>query len=227
MAVQDSEEIYLPLSGIQHMAYCPRQWALIHIEQVWAENARTVDGKHMHERADDPYENETRGDLIISRSIPVVSHTLKLQGVADVVEFWRTTNTTLGVSLPKRKGLWQPVPIEYKRGKAKSDDRDQVQLCAQAICLEEMLGVNIPEGYLFYGQTHRRETVAITDELRLHTTELAKTMYDLFTSGSTPPAKQGPRCELCSLIELCMPELTRKKIKVNRYLDQMLQDTEL
>lgn len=224
MAVQDSEEIYLPLSGIQHMAFCPRQWALIHVEQVWAENARTVDGKYMHHRVDDPFENETRGDLIMSRSVPVISHTLKLQGVADIVEFWRTTDTVRGAALPRRKGLWIPVPIEYKRGRSKSDDRDWVQLCAQAVCLEEMLGVSISEGYLFYGQTHRREAVQMTDELRRHTTELSKKMYDFYSSGITPPAIHGSKCELCSLIELCVPKLTWKNIKVGRYLNQMLQE---
>ena len=213
---QHQEDEYLLLSGIQHMAFCPRQWALIHIEQLWAENDRTVDGKHLHERADDPYEVESRGDLFVSRSMPIRSESLKLQGVADVVEFWRTDED--GVTIPKKKGKWRPVPIEYKRGQQKIDDRDRVQLCAQAICLEEMLGVHISEGFLFYGKTRRRENVPIDEELRKRVHDLSDEMYRLFRAGITPPASSGKHCQLCSLIELCVPKLTNHK-SVSEYLD--------
>ncbi len=215
---------YLLLSGIQHMAFCQRQWALIHIEQQWAENVRTVEGKHLHERVDDPFESESRGDLYISRSMPLISHTLKLQGVADVVEYWRVESG--GITLPGKSGQWLPHPVEYKRGKPKPDDRDQVQLCAQAICLEEMLGVAIEEGDLFYGETRRRQRVKLDTELRQRTLYLAQRMNSLFEAGVTPPAVQGIHCQLCSLIDLCMPRLTMKKRSVEDYLKASLKEIE-
>src|SRR6056297_921574 len=123
------EDDFLLLSGIQHFFFCKRQWALIHIEQQWAENIRTTDGKHVHEKVDDPYIVETRGTLIITRSMPVSSRNLGLFGIADVVEFRK--NKRAGIPLKGKSGLWVPVPVEYKRGKKKNDERDEVQLCAQ------------------------------------------------------------------------------------------------
>ncbi|MBO9315853.1 MAG: CRISPR-associated protein Cas4, partial [Chloroflexus sp.] len=153
----------LPLSGIQHFLFCRRQWALIHIEMQWQDNVLTVEGKQLHERVDDPFFVETRRNVIISRSVPVASYTLGLSGICDVVEF---TSSTEGIRLPGREGFHRPTPIEYKRGHPKRDPVDEAQLCAQAICLEEMLAVPIPCGFLYYGKAHRREPVELTEDLR-------------------------------------------------------------
>ncbi|KUO96482.1 CRISPR-associated protein Cas4 [Ferroacidibacillus organovorans] len=143
------EDDYLLLSGVQHMAFCERQWALIHIEQLWAENARTLEGKYLHARADDTFADETRKDLRVVRAMPIVSRSLGIRGVADVVEFHKVEagHDDISVRLNNRMGWWQPFPIEYKRGQPKPDDRDAVQLCAQAMALEEMLDISIASGF--------------------------------------------------------------------------------
>ena len=176
---------YLMLSGIQHFAFCRRQWALIHIEQLWKENVLTFGGGQMHRNADDPFFTESRGDVLISRSVPLVSHTLKVYGVADVVEYHRSD---AGVTIPGREGYWTVVPVEYKAGRTKPDDRDEVQLCTQAICLEEMYRTQIERGYLYYGKTRRRTEVLFDDELRRRVAELVAGMYALYDAGITPPA---------------------------------------
>lgn len=218
------EEDFLMLSGIQHMAFCERQWALIHIEQAWAENVRTIDGKHLHERTDDPFEDETRKDIRVVRAMPLVSHKLGLRGVADVVEFCRVEEAMEGITLllDKRRGWWRPYPVEYKRGRAKPDDRDAVQLCAQAMALEEMLKVSIDTGYLFYGQTRRRETIFINQSLRVRVEELSEKMHKMMSEGTTPKAQKGKHCTMCSLIEICQPNLTIRKHSVKKYLARMI-----
>lgn len=218
-----SEEELLPLSGIQHMAFCERQWALIHVEQVWAENVRTVEGKHLHERTDDPWEDESRATLRIVRAMPVVSRELGLRGVADVVEFYQSMEGVEGqmCRLPGRAGWWRPSPVEYKRGRPKPDDRDAVQLCAQAMALEEMLKVSIGTGYLFYDQTRRRESITLDEKLRHRTTELAARMHELFREGRTPKAQKGKHCSLCSLVEHCQPYWMLRHRPVQDYLVRM------
>lgn len=219
-----SEDDLLQLSGIQHMAFCERQWSLIHIEQAWAENSRTLEGKFLHEKADDPFKNETRSDLRIVRAMPIVSYKLGLRGVADVVEFHKVENPTEGIAvkLDKRKGWWQPFPIEYKRGRPKPDDRDAVQLCAQAVCLEEMLKISIDCGFLFYGQTKHREQIHFNHGLRTRVEELTGKMHKMFAEGKTPRAQKGKHCSLCSLIEQCQPNLTIRHRSVEAYLKRML-----
>jgi CRISPR-associated exonuclease Cas4 len=218
------EDDLLQLSGIQHMAFCERQWALIHIEQVWEENSRTLEGKYLHEKADDPFKNETRSNIRIVRSMPILSYRLGLRGLADVVEFHKAENQPEGVAvkLEKRKGWWQPFPIEYKRGRPKPDDRDAVQLCAQAICLEEMLKVSIAYGFLFYGQTKRREQIEFNRSLRTRVEGLSAKMQKMFAEGKTPKAQKGKHCSLCSLIEQCQPNLTARHRSVEAYLKRML-----
>lgn len=206
---------YLMLSGIQHFAFCRRQWALIHIEQVWKENVLTFGGRQMHRNADDPFFTESRGDVLISRSVPLVSHMLKIYGVADVVEYHCSDE---GVVIPGREGRWTVVPVEYKAGKRKPDDRDEVQLCAQAICLEEMYRTGIEYGYLYYGKTRRRTEVTLDDELRRRVEELVAGMYALYDAGITPPAILLPHCKSCSLIDLCMPTISSRRRSVDRYL---------
>lgn len=217
------EEEYLLLSGIQHIAFCERQWALIHIEQVWADNVRTVEGNHLHERSDDPFEDESRKDVRIVRAMPLVSCQLGLRGVADVVEFHKKTvfEADKVCKIKGRQGWWLPVPIEFKRGRPKVDDRDAVQLCAQAIALEEMFRLSIDSGFLFYGETKHRQSIQFDKELRQHTFELATKMHQLFEEGITPKAQRGKRCSQCSLIEYCQPKWTLRHRSVENYLRQM------
>jgi CRISPR-associated exonuclease Cas4 len=201
-----SEDNLIMLSALQHYVYCPRQCALIHIEQAWSENLYTAEGRIMHDKADSN-KYESRGNVRIDYSVPLRSLRLRLIGKADVVEFHK-----------KDDGTWQPFPVEYKRGKPKIDDSDKVQLCAQAICLEEMLNVEIPEGALFYGQTRRREDVAFDTALRSETEETARRVHELIESGITPKAEYSKKCEKCSLLELCMPKTCGKGKSANKYL---------
>ena len=209
------EDDCLPLSGIQHVAFCPRQFALIHVESIWAENMLTFDGRTLHDRADDPFFFEARGTVLVSRSVPLLSRALGLYGVADVVEFHLVTEN--GVCFQGRQGMWRPFPVEYKRGQAKPDDRDEVQLCAQAICLEEMLAVQVPQGALFYGKTRRRQVVQFSELLRQRVSELALKMHDIYLSGRTPPPRRSRACDSCSLRGLCLPEVSCSK-SARRYL---------
>ena len=218
-----SDDDLLMLSGIQHMAFCPRQWALIHLEQVWAENVRTLEGKHLHERTDDPFEDESRKGLRVVRAMPIISWNLGLRGVADVVEFHQEKELKKETNclLPGRTGWWRIVPVEYKRGKPKKDDRDAVQLCAQAMALEEMMQVTIESGYLYYGQTCHRQEIELNAELRTHTIILAQQMHQLVMEKKTPKAVKGRHCSICSLIEQCQPQLTLRHRSVGNYLKQM------
>lgn len=208
---------YLPLSGVQHFAFCPRQWALIHVEQCWADNERTIDGNNMHERCHDELVKERRGNLLVVRGLRVSSSALGLSGVCDVVEFHKCES---GVRLWDEKGLWLPVPIEYKRGRAKCGYEDVVQVCAQAMSLEEMLGCDVEKGYLFYGETKHRVEVVCDEQLRSATKKVADDMHDLFSRGQTPRAKPRPGCASCSLGDLCLPELSKNRT-VAEYIDDL------
>lgn len=210
------EEEFLKLSGLQHFAFCRRQWALIHIEQQWAENLRTVDGSLMHEKAHDAAARESRGELRISRGLYVQSAELGISGQCDVVEFHRDDK---GVAISGWEGLWRPYPVEYKRGRPKEGDMDALQLCAQAMCLEEMLCCPVPEGALFYGETRRRQTVAFAPELRRRVLSLLQEMHQLYRRGTTPKCKPTRSCNACSLKELCLPALLRKKSAVEYLRD--------
>lgn len=217
------EEEYLMLSGLQHFAFCRRQWALIHIEQQWEENLRTVEGELMHERCHDEQQTEKRGNLLIVRGMRVASPTLGVSGACDVVEFHTDSN---GISLFGREGLWQPFPIEYKHGKPKPHKADELQLCAQAMCLEEMLACEISEGALFYGETARRQSVLFTEELKNTVRDMLKEMHDYFSRGYTPKVKPSKSCQACSLKELCLPKLYRKR-SAKEYLMQRIGEEEL
>jgi len=210
----------LPLSGIQHFVFCRRQWALIHIEQQWQENALTVEGRILHRRADDPFFTEKRGDTLIARSVPVASSTLGLTGICDVVEFTRSEQ---GVQLPGREGFWQPTPVEYKRGRKKHDPCDEAQLCAQAICLEEMLLVEIPRGYVFYAQTRRREAVEFTADLRALVQKSAAEMHQYFSRGYTPKVKPHKGCRSCSLADICLPHLQDRRTPASHYIQENIE----
>lgn len=214
-----SEEDYLPLSGIQHFAFCRRQWALIHIENQWAENERTVDGIIMHEKAHSG-DVESRGDVVIMRALRVFSATLGVSGECDVVEFHRNAD---GISLNGHDGLWQPYPVEYKRGKPKEHNADEMQLCAQAMCLEEMLCCTIPCGALFYGEPRRRTEVEFTPELRRAVEDSLNEMHDYYKRGYTPKAKPRKGCSTCSLKEICLPKMVQRK-SVAAYVEGALNE---
>lgn len=214
-----SDDDLLPLSGLQHLAFCQRQWALIHLEGQWAENRLTAEGRVLHERVEEGG-RESRGDMLITRAVPLRSGRLGLSGKADVVEWHRTGEGECGaVALPSKAGRWRPFPVEYKRGRPKPGHMDEVQLCAQALCLEEMLGVRIPAGALYYGQPRRRVDVAFDEPLRAETETLATRMHALFAAGQTPIARYEPKCKGCSLRERCLPE-TAGTGRVARYLDK-------
>ena len=211
-----AEEDYLMLSGIQHFAFCRRQWAMIHIEQQWVENYRTTAGELMHKKAHDEGSFEKRGDLLIVRGLRISSRELGLSGQCDVVEFHQDKD---GIELFGYEGKWNPVPIEYKRGTPKENNADALQLCAPAICLEEMFQTNISEGFLYYGENRRRSKTEFTDDLRQQVKKYSMEMHDLFHKGYTPNAKPTKQCKACSLEELCIPKLQKVK-NVRAYIEQ-------
>lgn len=217
-----SEDDYLQLSGLQHFMFCRRQWALIHIEQQWAENYRTADGRLMHENAHDGTSTESRGNRYIVRGLRITSASLGVSGECDVVEFNRGE---IGIPIEGKEGLWQPYPVEYKRGEPKAGNYDALQLCGQAMCLEEMLCCPISEGSLFYGQTRRRQIVVFTDELRAQVKNAIEEMHQLYQRGHTPRVKPTKACNACSLKELCLPALCRKR-SVSAYLAQAMEENQ-
>ena len=213
-----AEADLLPLSGLQHLVFCERQCALIHLEQAWRENRLTAEGRVLHERADTAA-SESRRDIRIGRGIHVRSRRLGLAGRADVVEFRRVGATEKGARLPGLEDHWRPFPVEYKRGQSKQIDCDRVQLCAQALCLEEMLQVPVPVGALFYGQVRRREEVAFDENLRDITERAARRFHDIMACGQTPIVYREPKCRRCSLFNVCLPPRKRARRSVGRYLE--------
>jgi CRISPR-associated exonuclease Cas4 len=197
--------------------FCERQCALIHIEQIWTENRLTAEGRILHEKVHDGG-TETRGDLHIARGLRLHSLGLGLVGIADVVEFRRDDK---GVEVPGMTGRWRPFPVEYKRGKPKPNDCDLIQLCAQAMCLEEMLGVPVQEGAIFYGQPRRRMEVAIEAALRKETADTAQRLHALIKKGQTPVVEYEDKCKQCSLLEMCQPKAIGSGKSAKAYLDQV------
>lgn len=208
------EDDYLQLSGLQHFEFCRRQWALIHIENQWAENFRTVDGALLHENVHDQNFRESRGDLLIVRGLAIHSEELGASGQCDAVEFHKDPG---GVPLRGREGLWLPYPVEYKRGRPKENNADELQLCAQAMCLEEMLCCTVSEGALYYGEPRRRSVVQLTPGLRGQVRDCLKEMHELYRRCHTPKVKPSKACNACSLKDLCLPKLMRKQ-SVSSYL---------
>jgi len=237
-----TEDELLPLSALSHLIFCERRAALIHIEGVWEDNRFTVQGEQFHQRVHDA-DDESRGNVRIVRGLLLRSLTLGLSGKTDVVEFHRADpppqddaldwlddlpaaeptpgppEATTPVALPGAEGLWRPFPIEYKRGKPKPDRCDEVQICAQAMCLEEMLGGHVEAGALFYGQTRRRQDVAFDDALRNATTDAARRLHEIIDAGKTPPPVYEKKCRSCSLVDVCMP-----KASAGRSATQYLED---
>ena len=216
-----SDDELLMLSGLQHFAFCRRQWALIHIEHQWQENWRTIDGQLFHQNAHDVGSRQRRGDVLTIRALSILSRSLGVSGQCDVVEFHRDTN---GVPLSGEDGLWLPYPVEYKRGTDKTKAADALQLCGQALCLEEMLCCHIPEGALFYGETRRRSVVVFDEPLRQTVRDMLSEMHQLYQRGYTPRVKPSKACNACSLKELCLPALMRRDSSAQYLADAAKED---
>lgn len=216
------EEDFLAISGLQHFSFCPRQWALIHIEQQWSENRLTAEGEVQHKRAHDPNADEKRGDRILSHAMPVSSAALGVRGVCDVVEFTRNES---GVAITGREGKWIPAPVEYKHGDGDAKEADELQLCCQAMCLEGMLCCEIADGFLYYAEIHRRIQVVLTAELRQRVLRMLEEMHRLYARGYTPRVKRRPGCRSCSLSEICLPALERTRT-ASTYVRNILEETE-
>jgi CRISPR-associated exonuclease Cas4 len=208
-----AEADLVPLSALQHYMFCPRQCALIHVEQIWVESRLTAEGRIQHERVDEGGAEKRRGVKRVF-GLPIRCLRLGLVGKADVVEFHRQAD-----------GRWVPYPVEHKRGRRKQEDWDRVQLCAQALCLEEMLSVSVPEGALFYGKEQRREVVAIGDALRRETEDVAAAVHRMVVEGRTPPPEYAPKCDNCSLVDICLPRgVGGRGNRVARYLATALEE---
>jgi CRISPR-associated exonuclease Cas4 len=222
-----AEEDLLPISALQHLAFCERQWGLMYLEAIWDENRLTIEGHYLHERADIS-ETESRGNVRIASGLRLRSLKLGLTGRADVVEFHRLpekdatpanqSSRSQGLFLEGVLGLWRPVPVEYKHGRPKPDPCDEVQLCAQAFCLEEMLEVDIPSGAIFYGMPRRRYDVIFNQNLRKETETLVARLHELYQAGKTPLAKYEKKCKNCSLLFHCLPQAIDSRHSVQRYL---------
>lgn len=204
-----AEEDLQPLSGLSQLLFCERRWALIHLERLWADNLFTVEGTVMHENVDEGPSGLREG-VRIARALPLRSLRLGLTGRADVVEFPPSPEP--------------PFPVEYKRGKPKLDPSDEAQLCAQAMCLEEMLAVTVPRGALFYGQPRRRTVIEFTPRLRSVVEQAAARIHQLSRSGTTPSGKYEKKCRGCSLFDLCMPRAIRAGRSAAEWLDRTRRD---
>ncbi len=214
------EDEYLLLSGIQHFRFCRRQWALIHIEQQWAENVHTVVGELMHRKVHDPCLTEKRKDVLVTRALPVSSKILGISGECDVVEFHKKAD---GVKLYGHRDFYQIYPVEYKKGKSKESEEDVLQLTAQVICLEEMFCTEISEGALFYGETRRRESIKISKEFRSQVANMVNEMHQYYERKYTPHVKYSKRCNSCSLKDICIPR-TGKISSAEKYISQAFED---
>ena len=216
------EDEYLMLSGIQHFKFCRRQWALIHIEQQWSENVHTVIGELMHKKVHDPSVKEKRKETLLVRALPVSSKELGVSGECDLVEFHKCED---GITLSGHRGLYSVFPVEYKKGKPKITDEDKLQLTAQAMCLEEMLCCTISYGYIFYGETRHRMKVEFTDEVREKVRKIFTEMHKYYEQRYTPKVKTSKKCNACSLKDICIPVLNKKK-SVSGYIDRIIAEEE-
>lgn len=227
---QYSDDELVMISALQHYMFCRRQCALIHIEQNWLENRLTAEGNSLHERVD-RRGSETRGQIHSATSLRLVSRKLGITGIADMVEFHQVESQLarngeiLAVALPRLPKFWIPFPVEYKHGKPKSHGADEVQLCAQAICLEEMLKCKVLKGALFYGKTKKRKEVDFDQKLRSLTIEAAEGVHALLNSNRTPAAIYAPACESCSLLDICNPK-NSKTGSVKKWIDRQIEKSD-
>ena len=216
-----NDQDYALLSGIQHFSFCRRQWALIHIENLWDENVLTAEGEIVHKRVHDRDVEDMRNGVLTVRGLQVRSEKLKACGTCDAVEFTPDPN---GISLKGRDGTGRVCPVEYKPGHTKASDCDRLQVCAQAMCLEEMFCCNIQEAYLYYAATRHREKVLLDTELRQKVITMFEEMRNYQDRGYTPKVRPGKFCEKCSLESSCIPQLLRRKATVREYIDERIQE---
>lgn len=206
------ESDYIMLSALQHFAFCPRQCALIHKDQLWVDSFLTMKGDLFHKRVD-TYPSEKRKDVKTEFSISIKSTRLGISGKTDVVEVYYSDHNVIRV-----------VPVEYKSGKTKKSNIDEIQLCAQAICLEEMMNIDIPIGYFYYGKEKRRSEVNLSSQLRIETEQIAEQIHQMLASESLPPPTKGSHCKSCSLRDSCQPDIFGRKKTVSQYIDNFLED---
>ncbi|MBI2440068.1 MAG: CRISPR-associated protein Cas4 [Lentisphaerae bacterium] len=218
-----SEDNLLPISALADIVFCERRAALHQLEEIWQESVSTIEGHYLHDKVH-AGENESRGDVRIVRGLRLRSLRLGLSGVADVFEFHRLDQGAEGIVLPGVSGRWTPFPVEYKRGVVRHEESFECQLCAQALCLEEMLNCHIPAGALFYGLSRRRKDILLTDELRHGTEEAAVRLHHLVNAGVTPPATYAKKCEKCSLLAQCMPKTAGAGKSADKYLRSEILD---
>lgn len=217
-----SDDELVPISSLMHARFCPRRCVLIHTDGIWTENRFTAAGRVMHEHVDSGV-CESRRDVCLATTLRLVSYHLGVTGIADMVEFHHVGNDDLnGVPLIGRRGRWMPFPVEYKHGKPNGRCVDEVQLCAQAMCLEEMLSVDIPGGALFYGMTRRRLDVRFDADLRTLTERTAADVHRLLASGVVPKVEYGKWCESCSLMDSCHPKSQGKSVAT--WLERQLME---
>lgn len=218
-----SDEDLLLISGLQHVAFCERQWVLIHVEQEWVENPLTIEGKHLHEFVHEQG-SESRGTIRTVTGMRLRSLKLGLYGIADMVEFHRDNSGVELKNIANRGERWMPYPIEYKRGRKRYDLADEVQLCAQALCLEEMLGLTILKGAIYYGQPRRRNVIDFSLEVKNEVYRLCSKARKLYEGECAPQYTTGSHCKNCSLVNVCLPDLTITDKSV-KYLENILKDT--
>jgi CRISPR-associated exonuclease Cas4 len=207
-----NDEDLIQISALQHYAFCKRQCALIHIEQVWTENVFTAEGRIMHEKAHEENFRYEKG-IKIESGVPIRSLKYGVTGKADIIEYRQN-----------EKGERLPFPIEYKRGRPKIEDCDRIQLCAQAICIEEMTGLNVTEGDIFYGRTRRRCSVFFNKELRALTADSIDEIRGFLNKGITPAPDYSKKCESCSLADNCLPKAIQKKTNMTMYYEEFSKD---
>lgn len=229
-----SDEDLLPISALSEIVFCERRAALQQIEGIWEDNIFTIEGSHLHQKVHKEESYESRGDIRIARGLRLRSLRLGLTGITDVVEFHKvdssiplppsesSTNLKPSVELEGVKGRWIPFIVEYKRGRLRHEKSFEVQLCAQALCLEEMMKVNVPAGAVFYGKPRRRLEVIFTPELRAETETAAARLHELISSGKTPPPQYEKKCESCSLMSLCMPKTLSAHKNVEHYIKRSI-----
>ena len=215
-----SDNDYLMISGIQHYIFCRRQWSLIHIEHQWKDNIFTIEGDIIHEKCHDELFREKRKNLIVARGMRVYSSSMGVTGQCDVVEFHKCED---GAVLFGLDGRWLPTPVEYKRGREKADTSDMAQLCAQAICLEEMLCCEIEKGYIYYDDVHRREEVLFTEDLREGVKKTFREMHNFYRAGYVIKGKYNKKCDKCSLKDICLPVILKDK-SVSEYYRRFLEE---
>ncbi|MDD4820731.1 MAG: CRISPR-associated protein Cas4 [Flavobacteriales bacterium] len=219
-----TDDELLMISGIQHFAFCPRQWALIHIEQQWNENSLTLEGDYLHTRVDNPECMVSMRGVFTIRAVPLVSYDLGMYGISDAIELHKTEDKENAVYQPKYRGFYTPYPVEYKHGTAKMSDEDRLQVCLQVMCLEEMYGITLEKGAIYYASTRNREEITIDLSLRSKVIDSCKCMHHLFSTKSTPSAVYNAKCNSCSLKDLCMPKMKNNFNSVKTYLKELKDD---